>query len=172
MPLPSLIKAYNVFVDGRHYAGKAECEPPGLEVTTEDYAAGGMSGVAKVDMGRIEPVQLKFTLYEHVPDVIGKWGLIDGRAVQITLRAAQQTDRAERTDQIRIEAEGQCHQLTAGGWESASKDASKLEFEMNCRSYKLIIAGTTVVEIDIERMTRIVNGVDQMAALKAAVGAT
>jgi hypothetical protein len=170
MPIPSLIKAYNVFVDGRHYAGKAECDPPTLSITTEDYAAGGMSGVAKVDMGRVEPIDLKFSLYEYNRDVINQWGLIDGRAVQVTLRAAQVDDDDENTVPILIEAEGQVHELAPGGWKSAAKEASKIEFTMNCRKYKLSVDGNPVIEIDVELMTRIVNGVDQMAALRGAIG--
>jgi len=170
MPIPSLIKAYNVFVDGRHYAGKAECEPPGLEITTEDYAAGGMSGVAKVDMGRVEAIDLKFTLYEYNADVLSQWGLIDGRAAVVTLRAAQIDDRAETPMPVVIEAEGQIHQMSPGSWESGKKDASKLEFTMNCRSYKLTVNGTVAVEIDVERMIRIVNGTDQMAVLRGLIG--
>jgi len=170
MPIPKLQKAYNVFVDGRGYAGKAECEPPTLTVTTEDFAAGGMSGVAKVDMGRVEPIDLKFTLYEYNRDVLSQWGLIDGRAVRVTLRAAQQDDEAETTETVVIEAEGQVHEHAPGAWESASKDASKCEFTMNCRAYRLIVNGGVVVDVDLELMTRVVNGQDQMAALRGAIG--
>jgi P2 family phage contractile tail tube protein len=170
MPIPKLQKAYNVFIDGRHYAGKAECEPPTLSITTEDYAAGGMSGVAKVDMGRFEPIDLKFSLYEYNRDVITQWGLIDGRAVQVTLRAAQVDDENETTEAVVIEAEGQVHEFAPGGWESASKDASKTEFTMNCRKYKLSVAGATLIEVDVELMTRIIDGTDQMQDLRAAIG--
>jgi len=170
MPIPKLQKAYNVFVDGRHFAGKAECEPPTLTITTEDYAAGGMSGVAKVDMGRVEPVDLKFSLYEYNRDVLNQWGLIDGRAVQVTLRAAQVDDENETTEPIVIEAEGQVHELAPGSRESASKDASKCEFTMNCRKYKLSVDGSVLVEIDVELMTRIIDGSDQMQDLRAAIG--
>ncbi|MBH0619655.1 phage major tail tube protein, partial [Salmonella enterica] len=38
--LPRVLKNFNVFVEGIGYAGRAkECEPPEVEVSTDDYRA-------------------------------------------------------------------------------------------------------------------------------------
>ena len=41
---------------------------------------------------------------------------------------------------------------------------------LTCRDYKLESAGSTVHDIDIENMNRIIDGVDQPAEMRAALG--
>lgn len=168
MAIPSLLKAYALFVDGRGYAGKADIELPTLSITTEEYAAGGMAGKIKVDMGLVEAIDLKFTLYEYDKDLIKLWGLVDGSAVRITARGAEQSDDGQATKPIRVEVEGQFHELGMGSWEAGSK--ASMECTVNARNYKLIVDGETVVEIDAERMVRKIGGTDQMQALRGAIG--
>jgi len=47
--LPKILKNFNVFVDGRGYAGKIdEITLPKLTIKTEEYRAGGM-GMEKLE---------------------------------------------------------------------------------------------------------------------------
>lgn len=168
MAIPSVLKAYSLFVDGRGYAGKADLELPELSVTTEEYAAGGMSGKIKLDMGLVEAIDAKFTLYDYEPDVLKLWGLIDGNAVAVTFRGAKQDDGGNDPVPVKVTCRGQLQMAGFGSWEAGAK--TSLECTLNCRAYKLEVGGETLIEIDAERMVRIVGGTDQMAALRGAIG--
>ena len=50
--MAKILKNFNLFVDGRGYAGKAEeVTPPKLTIKTEEFRGGGMDVPAAVDMG-------------------------------------------------------------------------------------------------------------------------
>ena len=168
MAIPSVLKAYACFIDGRGYAGKCDVELPELGVVTEEYAAGGMSGKIKLDMGLVEALDAKFTLYEYSADIIKLWGLVDGSRVPLVFRGAALGDDGAEATPIKVTMRGQMHVLNGGSWEAGAK--AQMECTVNCRSYKLEVGGQTVIEIDAERMIRVVGGTDQMAALRGAIG--
>lgn len=50
--LPNILKNFNVFVDGKGYAGKIdEITLPKLTIKTEEYHAGGVDIPISIDMG-------------------------------------------------------------------------------------------------------------------------
>lgn len=166
--IPSVLKAYALFVDGKHYAGKADVTPPEITVTTEEYSAGGLSAKVKLDMGLIEAMDAKFTLYDYEPSILKQVGLINGNAVDLVFRGAKQNDTGDAPVPIKVSCSGQIQMANMGDWQAGSK--TSLECTLNCRSYKLDIGGDTVIDIDAELMTRYIGGVDQMAALRGAIG--
>ncbi|MCU0843161.1 MAG: phage major tail tube protein [Thiobacillaceae bacterium] len=168
MAIPSVLKAYSLFVDGRGYAGKADLELPELGIVTEEYAAGGMSGKIKLDMGLVEAIDAKFTLYDYEPEILKQWGLANGNAVALVFRGAKQDDGGGDPVPIKVTCRGQLQTLGMGSWEAGAK--TSLEATVNCRAYKLEVGAETVIEIDMERMIRVVGGTDQMAALRGAIG--
>jgi len=168
MAIPSVLKAYACFIDGRGYAGKADVELPELTVTTEEYAAGGMAGKVKLDMGLVEALDAKVTLYDYAPEVLSQWGLANGGAVSMVFRGAKQPDDGSTPMPIKVAMRGHLHTAGMGNWEAGAK--TSMECTLNCRSYKLEMNGETIIEVDAERMVRIVGGVDQMAALRNAIG--
>jgi P2 family phage contractile tail tube protein len=165
--IPSVLKAFSLFVDGTNYAGKADVKPPDLGLVTEDYAAGGMSARIKLDMGLVESMDAGFTLYDYEPAVLKQFGLINGNAVSVVFRGAKASDDGTVT-KIVITCRGQIQMANMGEWAAGSK--TSLDCTLNCRSYKLEIGGETVIDIDAELMTRFIGGVDQMAALRGAIG--
>lgn len=166
--LPKLLKQYALFIDGEHYAGKCDVELPTLSVVTEEYAAGGMSGKIKVDMALMEAMDVKFTVYEYIPEMLKLYGLANGSGVRLVARGAQQSDDATQTIQVKLEVEGQWHELNLGSWEAGSKVG--LEGTVNARNLILEVGGSKVIEIDPGRMVRMIDGTDQMAALRGAIG--
>ncbi|WP_410541965.1 phage major tail tube protein [Wolbachia endosymbiont (group A) of Portevinia maculata] len=63
--LPKILKNFNVFVDGRGYAGKIdEITLPKLTIKTEEYRAGGMDIPINIDMG-MEKLEADFTFAEY-----------------------------------------------------------------------------------------------------------
>ncbi|MDL2295612.1 phage major tail tube protein [Lachnospiraceae bacterium OttesenSCG-928-E19] len=86
--MPKILKNFNLFVDGRGYAGRAdEVTPPKLTIKTEEIRAGGMDAPAEVDMG-MEKIETSFSLIEYDPDILTQFGVVSGNSVSITLRGA------------------------------------------------------------------------------------
>lgn len=168
MAIPSVLKAYSLFVDGKGYAGKADLELPELSITTEEHAAGGLSGKLKLDMGLVEAIDAKFTLYEYDAAVLKLWGLANGSSAALVFRGAQQDDSGGDPVPIKVSMRGQLQTLGFGSWEAGSKTST--ECTINCRYYHLEVGGESAIEIDIENMTRVVGGTDQMAAIRGAIG--
>lgn len=168
MAIPSILKAYSLFVDGRGYAGKADLTLPDLNLVTEDYAAGGMSARIKLDMGLVEAIDAKFTLFDYDPAILQLWGLINGNAVALVFRGAMQDDGGGAPIPIKVTCRGQFQQLGMGQWQAGAK--AQMECTVNCRSYKLEVGDAVQIEIDAERMIRTVGGTDQMANLRGVIG--
>jgi P2 family phage contractile tail tube protein len=143
-------------------------ELPELGITTEEYAAGGMSAKVKLDMDLVEAIDAKFTLYDYEPEVLKLWDLVDGSAVALVFRGAKQDDGGGDPGSIKVTCRRQMHMAGFGSWEAGAK--TSLDCTVNCRAYKLEVGGETLIEIDAERMIRTVGGVDQMAALRGAIG--
>ncbi len=58
--LPKILKNFNVFVDGRGYAGRIdEISLPKLAIKTEEYRAGGMDIPVSIDI-LLLPTNIKF----------------------------------------------------------------------------------------------------------------
>ena len=50
--IPKILKNFNLFIDGRGYAGKCdEVNPPKLNIKSEEYRAGGLDAPIPIDMG-------------------------------------------------------------------------------------------------------------------------
>ena len=73
--MAKILKNFNLFVDGRGYAGKAdEVTPPKLTIKTEDFRGGGMDVPAAVDMG-MEKLEGSFSIVEYDPEVLKQFGM-------------------------------------------------------------------------------------------------
>lgn len=164
--MPKILKNFNLFVDGNGYAGRAEeVSPPKLTIKTEELRAGGMDAPAAIDMG-MEKLEASFMLVEYDPAVIKQFGLVSGNAVSLTLRGALVDDTTTTPMVIRIQ--GMFNEMDFGKFKAGDK--STLQCAIVCRYYSLEIDGKKIVEIDIDNMTRVIDGQDQLADVRAALG--
>ena len=165
--IPEIMKNFNLFIDGRGFAGKVlEVTPPKLTIKTEEFQAGGMDVPVDIDMG-MEKLSCDFTLAEYNSDVLKLWGVSDGNAVKLTLRGAIQDD-AGQVKPVTITLQGLFKELDLGTWKPGEKTEKKCT--ASCRYYKLAMDGETIYEIDAVNMVRIVGGQDQMAEIRSAIG--
>jgi P2 family phage contractile tail tube protein len=166
MAIPKILKNFNLFVDGRGYVGKAEeVNPPKLAIKTEEIRAGGMDSPIDIDMG-MEKLESSFTICEYDKEILKQFGLVDGKAVQITLRGAMADD--ENTVPVVIKLRGMFKELDMGKFAAGEK--SQLQCSMPCRYYSLNIDGEDIIEIDVDNMIRKVNGVDKLSEVRNALG--
>ena len=167
MANPRILKNFNLFVDGRGQAGKIdELELPTLTIKTEEHRAGGMDAPAELDMG-MEALSAGFTLAEYDENVLSLFGLADGNAVQLTARGALQKD-GEPVTPVVVNMRGMLKEAELGTWQAGEKATPK--FTIALRYYRYESGGVVLHEIDVENMVRIVNGVDQLAQIRAAIG--
>lgn len=164
--LPKRLINMTAFVDGRGYAGRIdEIGPPKLALKMEEYRAGGMDAPVELEMG-MEKMEANVTFAEYDPELFGLFGLVDGNAVSLTVRGARQNDTG--TDAIIMTMKGMYKELDPGTWKSGDKGT--LKTVIACRYYKLTIDGQDLIEIDIENMIRKINGTDQLAEQRKALG--
>lgn len=164
--MAKILKNFNLFVDGRGYAGRAEeVSPPKLSIKTEELRAGGMDAPISIDMG-MEKLEASFSLVEYDPEILKQFGVVSGNAVQLTLRGALTDD--ETTSPMIIKLQGMFTEVDMGKFKAG--DRATMQCTVACRYYSLEIDGQKVVEIDIDNMTRIIDGTDTLAEIRSALG--
>jgi P2 family phage contractile tail tube protein len=167
MAARDVLKNINLFVDGRGYAGQIdEYNAPDLTVTTEDYRAGGMDTAVAIEMGQ-EPLETSFSLIAYDADVLALWGVAEGASVPFTVRGALESFDGTVKPVVH-EMRGKITSLQRGTWAPGQKPA--LNVTMRLVYYKETHDGRVLYEIDVENMIRVVNGVDRLAAQRAALG--
>ena len=164
--LPKILKNFNAFVDGRGYAGRIEeITLPSLTLKTEEFRAGGMDIPVSLDMG-MEKLEAELTFAEYDPELFRLFGLVRNNPVALTLRGGLQgTGEAES---VVVYLRGFFKELVQGTWKPGEK--ATLKTTLSARYYKLTIDQRELIEIDAENMIRIINGVDQLASLRQAIG--
>jgi P2 family phage contractile tail tube protein len=167
MSVRDVIKNFNLFVDGRGYAGQVEeFNPPKLTTKDEEFRGGGMDGSVEIEMG-IEKLEADFSMLAFDRAVLSLWGVAVGKVVPFVLRAALQSEDGTVTA-IAHTMRGRVKALEPGALKAGDKSSLKVSLALSY--YKLDHGGTTVTEIDVENMVRMVGGTDVLAAQRAALG--
>lgn len=160
-------KNFNLFVDGKGYAGQVdELNPPKLTAKMEEFRAGGMHGAIELDMG-LEKLEADFTLTAYDRDVLGLFGLRAGASVPFVAREALESFDGTVTAVVHT-MRGRIKQMDPGTTKAGDKPA--LKFALALTYYKLEHGGEVVQEVDMVNMVHVVNGVDVLADQRAALG--
>lgn len=168
MALPRKLKNLNLFNDGESYIGQvAELNLPTLSRATEDYRGGGMNGPVKIDNGQ-EAIELEWTLAGMVRSALDQYAVTRADGVQLRFAGAYQRDDTGDVDAVEVVVRGRHTEIDFGS--AKPGDDTALKIKTACTYYKLLINGSTVIEIDLIGMIEIVNGQDRLAAQKRAIG--
>lgn len=164
--LPRHLRNFNVQVDGFGFAGRAdEVTLPTLSIATEEHRAGGMDAPVEVDMG-MELMEATIVLSDYDETVISGFGML-GAGVPLTVRGAIQR-QGEAAQPVVIKMLASLKSRDPGTWAVGSKQTTTLTYTV--RKYSETINGVEYVNIDVENMVRVINGTDQLAAQRAALG--
>lgn len=159
-------KNLNLFVDGRGYAGQVEdFTPPALALVTEEVRAGGMDAPVELEMG-MEKLEASFTLIAYDRDVLALFGVAVGQQVPFTVREALESFDGT-TKAVVHTMRGKIRKLDPGT--SKPGERAGLKCELMLTYYRQTHDGRVVHEIDPVNMVRVVNGVDALAAQRAAL---
>ena len=169
MAMPRKLKNLNLFNDGDSYIGQiVEVKLPTLTRTMEDYRGGGMNGPIKIDQGQ-EAIELEWKCGGMMRGVLDQFGVAKHNQVMLRFAGAYQRDDTGQVDAVEVVVRGR-HEEIDGGTGKAGED-TEFSVKTACSYYKLSIAGATVIEIDVQNMVEIVNGVDRLAEQRRAIGA-
>ncbi|MDE0625480.1 MAG: phage major tail tube protein [Bryobacterales bacterium] len=167
MPVARVHKNINLFIDGRGYAGRVtEFDPPKLTIKTEDFRAGGMDAPRRIDMG-MEPMESMVTLADVDRDALKLFGLVKGEDAAMTLRGGQEGP-GTGVEAVVHQLRGRITEVDWGTWKPG--DVSPVKLKMDLGYYKLEVDGETDIEIDVDNMVRIIDGEDQLAEMREALG--
>lgn len=166
--LPHVLKDFNLYIEGRGYAGLAEeITLPVLELQTEEWQAGGMLGPVELDLG-MNALQLDFTLAEYNPEILKSWGVADAGGLNARFLGATVAGDGSATSAIEISARGRFKKLDMGA--AKKKEIAKLKVEMPLVYYRYSINGEVLIEIDMIGGKAVVGGTDTTADVLAALG--
>ncbi|SFD68460.1 hypothetical protein SAMN05660831_02106 [Thiohalospira halophila DSM 15071] len=164
--MPQYLRNCNVWVDGRGFAGQFDSLTlPKLAIQTEEYRGGGMDAAVELDVG-MEKLEASLSVNQYDPATFALLGLVPGNIVNITARAALDQD-GEITPAV-VTMNGAWKEVDFGDWKPGEKAANT--FSVACRYFALSIGGTPTVEIDVPNMVRKLQGVDQLAEVRKAIG--
>lgn len=168
MGLPAKLKNMNLFNDGASYLGLVpEVTLPKLTRSMEEYRAGGMDQPIKVDMGG-EAMELEWKAGGIIVHAIRQFGATAHDAVMLRFAGAYQADDTGQVIPVEIVTRGRHEEIDMGS--AKPGDDTEHSIKTTLSYYKLIINGRTEIEIDILNMVFIVNGIDRLAAQRAAIG--
>lgn len=160
-------KNLNLFVDGRGFAGQVEeFNAPKLAIKVEEFRAGGMNAPIDLDMGQ-EKMECDFSLIKYSKDVLSLFGLAPGNTVPLVVREALESFDGTATPVVHT-IRGKIKEIDPGTSKSGEK--SSLKITMTLTYYKLQHGSTVAQEIDVVNMVHMINGVDRLAAQRAALG--
>ena len=165
--LDDILKNMALFVDGRGFAGNVEeLTLPKLTLKTEEFRNGGMDAPIEVEIG-MEKLESEFTLTRFDKNVLKLFGLAPGQLTPLTIRGAVISDDGTQTAVV-VNLQGIVREMDPGNWKPGEK--ATLKIMMALRYYKLTHGGDVVHEIDIPNMVRTIGGVDQLSAVRSALG--
>lgn len=165
--VPQTLTNMNLFVAGSSYAGMAtQLQLPKLKRKTEAHRGGGMD--AEIDMAvGMEKMEAGFTLTGIDRQSLGYFGIADGSAFNGNFRGAF-TDRKGKVSKAIATFRGLLTEVDMGNWEAGKKNETK--YTLTPDYYKLEVDGAVVYELDPVNCIRIINGRDELAAERDALG--
>lgn len=167
MAARDVLKNFAAWVDGKGYAGQVEeYNPPDLSLQVEDFRAGGMNAPIALDMGQ-EALETSIGLASYDADILALWGVAPGRSIPLTVRGAVESYDGT-VGAVVHSMRGKITTMARGAWQAGQKPS--LTITMRLDYYREERDGAVITEIDVINMVRIVGGVDQLAAQRAAMG--
>jgi len=168
MGLPKKLKNFALFVDGVSYVGETEeITLPKLTRKMEKYRSGGMAGEIELDLGS-EAMEMDWKAAGWITDILKQWGTTTHNGVLLRFAGALQSDDAETVDSLEIVVRGRHKEFDPG--KAKGGDKTELTIKSAISYYKLTVNGTALIEIDVVNMIELVDGVDRMQQVRAALG--
>jgi len=166
--LPTIVHKMNLFVDGRGYAGQLdEVTLPKLTLKTADYRPGGLDAPIEIDLG-MEKLEVGFVVSGANVDLFRSFGILGGDGLPLTVRGGLTRQGSSSPAAAVVSMRGSFRELDLGTWKPGEVSTTTIAGSLTY--YKVTIDNEDLVEIDILNMIRVINGTDQLADLRTAIG--
>ncbi|WP_395593116.1 phage major tail tube protein (plasmid) [Pseudomonas sp. B26140] len=165
--IPQTLFGQNMSIGGVSFQGDVPSFTlPKLKIKTEAARFGGTDGEIDMDQG-VEKLECSFTTTGVRKEGLVLFGLADQNAFSATFRGGFKGVGGAVTPVVTT-VRGMLTELDPGDWKAGDK--AEFKFAASLTYFKLEVAGEVIYEIDILGYKRIINGVDQLAEMAAALG--
>ncbi len=165
--IPQVLFDTNLFMGGISFSGDVPSVTlPKLTVKTDSFRGGGMGAEIEMDMG-LEKLEASFVTTGVRRESLKYFGLADQTSCNPVFRGAFRGLGGKVTPVIAT-MRGMLKEVDMGDWKPGDKAENK--FAMALQYYKLEIDGRVMYEIDMLNCVRVIDGVDQMADVRIALG--
>lgn len=165
--IPQTLVNMNLFVDGKGFAGQVtSITLPKLKRKTDEHRSGGMDGPVKMGMG-MEAMEASFSLTGMATDALVFFGLADDTAFNGNFRGAFKDQKGTVVPVIAT-FRGMLEEIDMGDWKPGDKAENK--YSIAPSYYKLEVDGQVIYELDYLNNVRVINGKDEAAEERAAIG--
>lgn len=169
MGFPRKLKQMALFNEGAAWVGETvSVTLPKLDRKLEGYRGGGMSRPAKIDMGGGDDLDLEATYGGPMREILGQYAMVSMSGVYQRFVGSYENDDTGEITAIEVVTRGRHEEIEMG--EQKPGEAGEFKVKSALVYYKLVWDGVTVIEIDILGGIETVDGVDRMAAHRAALG--
>ena len=165
--IPQVLSNTNLFVDGISFSGDVpSLTLPKMTLKTEGHRGGGMAGEIEMDMG-LEKMEANWTTTGVRRESLKYFGLSDQTGCNAVFRGSFKGLKGQITPVIAT-LRGLLKEVDMGDWKPGDK--AEIKHAMAVHYYKLEIDGRVMYEIDMVNCVRVIDGVDQLAAERNAIG--
>lgn len=165
-----ILQGFTMFLDGMDFGiDTEEVDLPVPKPLTQQYRGGGQDLGMNMPMSAIEELEVTVKMAGQNPEIMKRTALAPGRTSRITFRGGVLTEGDGRIVTHMCIVEGAINASSRDRWQRGEK--SGFEFVTNGIKYFRYEADSTVIhELQAWPPKRIVNGIDQLAELNAALG--
>ena len=165
---PNIMKSWLVSVDGRGLAGMvAETGTVNLDMKTQARRSGEEDCEVKEPLGQ-EAMMYKLVLYEYNKEVLSAWGQSITGKTAITIRGGAQESGEGAVEAHLVNLRVSLPSIPSEMWKPGELITPSFEFDVYY--YKHVIDNEVKFEIDPANRKRIIDGVNQLDPMNAALG--
>ncbi|WP_445620654.1 phage major tail tube protein [Kushneria sp. Sum13] len=169
MALPKKLKGMNLFGNGDSYQGQVQSVTlPTLTRKIEEWRGGGMDGTVGIDMGQDGLMTCSWTVGGLVESIFDNFGSSRLDADLLRMTGSYERDDVDEVVSVEVVMRGRHTEIDMGDAQSGENTEHQITTTLSY--YKLVIDGSTKIEIDIPNYVFKVNGTDRLAARRRALG--
>ena len=166
--IKDILNNMNLYFDGGNFVGQAqELAPPKITPKFREFMAAGMGAPVDIPTGEVEKMESSFTLNGCNSSVLKQLKVVPGSTVPFEFRGSTVSLDGSKGSVI-VTQRGLIKESDYGNWKPG--EDTSLKIGMTLHYYRLTIDGEVIHEIDPVNFVCVIDGVDQTAELRAALG--
>lgn len=164
------LQGFTMFIDGDDYGYDTEEVTIPMPVpVTQEYRGGGMDLAVNLPHAALEALECTVKMAGHNPTILGRMARGPGQTTRIIFRAAVLSESTGVYDPHVVVIQGAMNGGSHDTWKRGEK--SGIEFVMNGITYfRYDVADAVMQEISAYPPRRVIDGVDQLLGINAALG--